>query len=299
MIRFCRGAACALALTFLLVPACLAAPGETGTAGATTPEPLSDEAAVAQIVEKLVDSIGVDGFVRFPEMAYPFLILVGGGSPPLVAIESGEEIGVFCEQGAGLFLSSVDVRLLGRVALAEFAFGPPGEAEKRATGFAVLCKPLDFWVVHVVALAPSFPPESDEAEAWARAEPKHRDALAALANAFGKSLTDTGFSKFEGISDVFVAFDGMSGTFRVFNEEDDYPVPGDPVIRTVTRIHAKPLPGLAHVQLTALGDEGAAQFELLCLAAPDGWQAAISLIGPATADEPADDDQPDEAAAGQ
>lgn len=240
----------------------------------------SDEEAIAKLVDKLVSAIGPSGLVRFPEMAYPFLMLLGGGDPPFVAIDSQDELGVFDTESADLVLSGCATRVMDRVALSEFVFGPADEPNARATGYAILCKPLDFWVVQGVALAPALDPDTDEGKAWSLAEPKQRDAVSALAVAFGRSLTTTGFQKFEGIGDIFIAFDGATGQFRPFRTEDDYPVPGDPIARSTTRIQSKVLPGLARASVTVIADEGLAEFQLLCLGSTDGWQVAIAIITP-------------------
>jgi hypothetical protein len=274
----------------------------TATGGATgaVRAAVSDEDAIAKLVDELVTAIGPHGLVRFPDMAYPFLMLLGGGDPPFVAIDSQDELGVFDTESADLVLSGCATRVMDRVALSEFVFGPADQPNARATGYAILCKPLDFWVVQGVALAPALDPGTDEGKAWALAEPKQRDAVSALAVAFGRSLTNTGFQKFEGIGDIFIAFDGATGQFRPFRTEDDYPVPGDPIARSTTRIQSKVLPGLARASVTVIADEGLAEFQLLCLGSQDGWKVAIAIITPPEAQptedttKPADDAKPAE-----
>ncbi len=276
----------------LLLAGGLLSAAQAQTPDSATGRPTPDDQAVAGLVEKLVDSIGQGGIVRFPEMAYPFWLVIGGAEPPIIEIESEDDLGVFGTEGAGLVLGSLETRMVDKVAIVDFTFGPPDDPETRAEGYAILRKVMDFWLVQWVALAPALDPDSEEGKQWAATEPRNRDALTALAAEFGRSITTTGFAPFEGLAAPLAVFDGLRGQFGRFAKAEDFPVPGDPIARSTTRIHAKVMPGLARVSLIAVMDDGILEFQLFCVPTDDGWKIATVVITPP---EPVrDTDQPEE-----
>jgi len=241
----------------------------------------AEQEAIADVVESLVTSIGERGLVRFPEMSFPFMILLGGADPALAVIEAGDDPGAFDTESAGLVLSDHEVRMLGRVALVEFRFGPANEPLERADGLAVLCRPLDFWVVQAVGFAPFVPPDSEAGKRWEEQEPLCKDAVSALASRFGASLTTTGYATFEGLYKPFVAFDPVTGQFRALAEETDFDVPGDPLARTVTRVASTVLPGLARASVTCVTDACPLEFQLICALEGDDWYVVMAVPAPA------------------
>lgn len=265
-VRLCL---CLSALTSASLPALAQEPGPD-VAGP------SEEDLIAELLEELIGAIGDDGIRPFDGLAYPLVVLRGGDEPGLQVYGSPRDH--IPTRTADLMLSQMKLRPLGRVALAQILFGPTAEPDLRATAFVVLCRPVDRWQVQALCFAPMAPPaDSDIVSEGLRIE---RDAVAAVAIEFARSITSLGFSEFEGLVPPFVAFDGATGLCQVFTDSSDLPQRGTPLPVSATRTRVNMLYGLAEVSFVVSGGEALAEVGLVCLRGPSRWHIALVLVGP-------------------
>jgi hypothetical protein len=289
--RACALWAAIVALVLPVVPAALAQPG-TGMGGGRSagdgvhadgpaaPDPEAAELEkerrrVEDLAAKLVASISDDGIVPFDQIAYPFAIVRPGGPTAVAFAEEPADLGGTV--GGGLSLARCDVRLCGRIAVAEVVFGPPEQPALRATGYVVMCR-QDDWVIRALALAPALPDSVGDAErARIQAE---KDAVLRLAGDFGRSITWTGFKEFDGLKAPFVAFDGTTGAMYHYAAPVDFPVPGERYADDVSRLQATVLPGLARATVTLVNAKAAVEFQVFCVRMPERWMVVMAVASP-------------------
>jgi len=269
--------------------AVLADPGHDGAMAGDTPTATTEESDQRQ-VEKLVASLVLHltnegGIVAFDKLTYPLIIVLGGPHPAVVPIESSQDLATV--GGGEAVLVNLELRVLGKVALADFTFGWKEKPGETASGFAVMSKPLDFWVVHSLAVAPAPPPDEPADESTRRPD---KDALAAVAQAFCDAMTTTGPAECEVVKAPFFVFDGGSGGRLSFVEPKDFPVPGDPLGLTPARVRSTILNGLARISVTVVKGSSVGDCELLCIKTPNGWQVILALVSPS---EPTTEESPE------
>lgn len=271
-----------LATMSLLIPGSLHAlaqdeepPAEEAPAQASEAE---EKDAIIELLDELVTSITDQGITPFEGIAYPFVVLKGGDDPGMAVFEGPADLG-----GGGdavMILSDAEIELMGRVAVAEFVFGLADEPRARAKAFAVFAKPLGFWVVQALGLAPAVPLEGSEDESELTDMPSDRDAVAGLMIAFVDSLTTTGPREFAGLEAPFIYMDGASGQLLAYAESLDFPVPGDPLELRATEIESTVLPGLALTSARVLGPDEFADFRILSIRGPGRWQIMMACVAP-------------------
>jgi len=262
--------------------------GTTGGDNTTVATEQSDQQQVEELVATLVLHLTNEGgIVAFDKLTYPLIIVLGGPDPAIVPIESSQDLAV--AGGGEAVLANLELRVLGRVALADFTFGWKERPGETASAFAVMSKPLDFWVVHALSVAPAAPADEPTDNSHARPD---KDALAAVAQAFCDAMTTTGPVECDVVKAPFFVYDGGSGNRLSFLSPKDFPVPGDPLGIKPVRVRSTILNGLARISVTAVKDDNVGDCELLCVKTPTGWQVVHALVSPG---EPTTGDNPETA----